>query len=41
VFIFKYDEVFLPEEIDKNNLEDIFVLKKLIALNINKRLKIK
>ena len=41
VFVFKYEEVFTETEMLKSNLEDLKILKKLVAESVNKRLRIK
>lgn len=41
VFIFKYDELFTPAQLAESDLEDLSVLKRLVASAMNKRLRVR
>ena len=41
VFVFKYEELFTQAELAENDLEDLRTLKKLVAMAMNKRLRIR
>jgi hypothetical protein len=41
VFVFKYEELFTQAELAENDLEDLRTLKRLVAMAMNKRLRIR
>ena len=41
VFVFKYEELFTQAELAENDLDDLRTLKRLVAMAMNKRLRIR